>query len=268
MTELIGLQLNLVWEDRASNCAKAARLLESAAPAPHAVVALPEMFASGFSMNVDRVAEEEGGVTESFLSEMSKRFEIFLIGGVAIKERPSARATNQAVVYSPDGSLVTRYRKIHPYTPGKEKEHFVGGEQVVTFEPGDAKVAPFVCYDLRFPEIFRAGMRRGANVLVVIANWPTPRAEHWVTLLRARAIENQAYVLGVNRCGNDPYLPYPGRSLIVDYRGNVLADAGEVEGVIRAGMDLESLVKYRAELPFLADARPEFLPPMQSDGRN
>src|SRR5437867_8813935 len=98
-------------------------------------------------------------------------------------------------------------------------------------------------------------MQRGANVIVAIANWPSPRVEHWMTLLRARAIENQCYVLGVNRCGNDPSLSYPGRSLIVDYRGNVLADGGEGEGVLRAEVNFGALAAYRKELPFLPDAK-------------
>src|SRR5439155_1088670 len=117
------------------------------------------------------------------------------------------------------------------------------------------RVAPFVCYDLRFPEIFRAAMQRGANLMVIIANWPSPRVEHWITLLRARAIENQTYVMGVNRCGNDPYLPYPGRSLIVDPRGNILSDAGDSQIVITADIELATVTEYRRELPFLNDMK-------------
>jgi len=126
---------------------------------------------------------------------------------------------------------------------------------VVTFDWRGARVSPFICYDLRFPEVFRAATRRGAQVLVVIANWPATRVEHWVTLLRARAIENQAYVAGVNRCGNDPKLAYPGRSVIVGPWGEVMADAGDGEGVAWADLDFAALESYRREFPVLRDIR-------------
>ena len=119
----------------------------------------------------------------------------------------------------------------------------------------DFAVSPFICYDLRFPEHFRVAARRGAQLITVIASWPVARIQHWVTLLQARAIENQAYVAGVNRCGTDPKLSYNGRSLIVSPRGDILADAGNGECVISAGLNLKELLAYRAELPFLADMR-------------
>ena len=251
---LAGVQLDIAWEDRETNHQKVHALLAASPPAPGSLLALPEMFASGFSMNVDRVAEDESRVTERFLCELSKRYGIYLIGGLATRGA-DGRGRNEAVVAGPDGTILTRYQKIHPFAPGKEAQHYIGGETVVSFTAGEFTVAPFVCYDLRFPEIFRAGMQRGAEVMVVIANWPTPRIDHWVTLLRARAIENQSYVMGVNRCGNDPYLPYPGRSLIVDYRGEVIAHAGERESIVSAEIDHASLWTYRRRLPFLADAK-------------
>jgi omega-amidase len=253
--ELLGLQLDIAWEDRETNHAKVRDLLEASRPKPGSIVALPELFASGFSMNLEQIADNETRATERFLIELAKHYRVHVIGGLATR-RPDCRARNEAVIAGPDGRVLARYAKIHPYTPGKEAQHYAGGEEIVTFEAGNAiNVAPFVCYDLRFPEIFRAAMQRGANVMVVIASWPSPRVEHWITLLRARAIENQCYVMGVNRCGNDPYLPYPGRSIIADFRGNVIADAGEREGVVRANMDFAALCAYRSELPFLADAK-------------
>jgi len=253
--ELLGIQLDIAWEDREANHAKVRAMLEASPPKARAVVALPEMFASGFSMNLDRIADNETRATERFLCEIAKNYGVFAIGGLATK-RPDCRGLNEAVVADPRGAVVARYAKIHPYAPGKEAQHYAGGDAIATFDAGDGfNVAPFVCYDLRFPEIFRAAMQRGANVMIVIASWPSPRVEHWITLLRARAIENQCYVMGMNRCGNDPYLPYPGRSVIVDFRGNIVADAGEREGIVRASMDASALAAYRAELPFLADAR-------------
>ena len=252
--ELVGVQLDIAWEDRDANHAKVRAMLEASPPPRGALVALPEMFASGFSMNVERIADDSTRATEHFLCETAKRYGVHLVGGLATRAA-DGRGKNEALVAGPDGTVVARYCKIHPYSPGKEAQHYVGGDAVATFDAGGFTVAPFVCYDLRFPEGFRAAMQRGANVIVVIANWPSPRVEHWVTLLRARAIENQCFVLGVNRCGNDPYLPYPGRSVIVDFRGDILADAGDREGVICADADRAALEAYRAELPFLKDRK-------------
>jgi omega-amidase len=257
--QVIGVQLDIAWEDREANFRRVRELLEVGPPPRGGLVALPEMFSSGFSMNVRKIAEGGDRATQGFLAELARRYACTVVGGMAVTA-DKERGANLAVVATPDGEIATTYSKLHPYSPGKEKQHYVAGDQIVTFDWNDVTVAPLICYDLRFPEAFRGAARRGARVLVVIANWPTPRVEHWVTLLRARAIENQAYVLGVNRCGNDPYLPYPGRSMIVDYRGNVLADAGDGEGVIAADVDLAAQAVYRKELPFLDDMREDLVP--------
>jgi predicted amidohydrolase len=145
---------------------------------------------------------------------------------------------------------------MRPFRPGGEAQHYAAGERPITFRWGDCVVAPFICYDLRFPELFRqvTGTDR-PELFVVIASWPEKRVIHWVRLLQARAIENQAYVIGVNRVGTDPFYAYSGRSLIVDYNGEILADAGQKEGFIGATLEFESLRKYRQGLPFLDDLK-------------
>ncbi|MEA2734215.1 MAG: omega-amidase [Humisphaera sp.] len=257
--QLIGIQLDIAWEDRQRNHARVREMLEKHPPHRDALVALPEMFASGFSMNVAKIADDASRATENFLCDLSRQFGVYIVGGLATCTA-DGRGRNEAVVTSPAGEVISRYCKLHPYAPGKEKRHYSAGDEIVTFECNNTIVAPLICYDLRFPEAFRRATRRGAQVLVVIANWPSPRVEHWVTLLRARAIENQAYVLGVNRCGNDPFLPYPGRSLIVDYRGEVLADAKDRETIISAETDAFAQLAYRKELPFLDDMREDLVP--------
>jgi predicted amidohydrolase len=211
------------------------------------------MFATGFSMNVDSVAESYGGETEQFLAATAKEFGIYLIAGAPMRGR-DGRARNKALVFSPAGELLAFYAKMRPFTPGGEKEHYVAGEHSVTFRWHEITVSPFVCYDLRFPELFReAAAAHRPELFAVIASWPDKRIHHWVALLQARAIENQAYVIGVNRIGKDPYYTYCGRSLIVDPQGTILADAGTVETFISANLDLPNLQKYREGLPFLAD---------------
>ncbi|MBC7783123.1 MAG: carbon-nitrogen family hydrolase, partial [Burkholderiales bacterium] len=136
-----------------------------------------------------------------------------------------------------------------------EHQKFRGGDRVATFQWDGAVIAPLICYDLRFPEVFRIATRAGTEIFVVIANWPTARVHHWTTLLAARAIENQAYAIGCNRCGADPNVAYPGRSVVFDPRGQLIGDAGGAEGVLRVDIDVESLRQYRREFPALNDMR-------------
>jgi len=252
---VIGLQLDIVWENKQANFAKVRRLLNQASPEPDSLVVLPEMFATGFSMNAGEVAEPSGGDSEQFLSALAKEVGVNLIGGAAIRGR-DGKVRNKALAFSPAGALTAFYAKMRPFTPGGEADHYAAGERPTAFRWGDCTVSPFVCYDLRFPEIFReAAAAHRPELFVVIANWPQKRILHWVRLLQARAIENQAYVVGVNRAGKDPAYTYGGRSLIVDPQGEILADAGESEVCIQAALDLAGLRKYRERLPFLADMR-------------
>jgi len=144
------------------------------------------------------------------------------------------------------------------HVEGDPRPLTISGAEPVDFEWSGCRVAPTVCYDLRFPELFRRAVARSGRaveLLAVIANWPVARIEHWSALLRARAIENQAYVAGCNRIGTDPALTYNGHSQIIDPSGKVVADAGGKGTVIRAELDLANLREYRRKLPFLADMR-------------
>jgi omega-amidase len=256
--KVICCQLNILWEARAANHLKVRELLRSAPPPRGSLVILPEMFATGFSMNVAAVSDTRSCETGDFLAQLASEYGVYVVGGV-VHTASDGRGRNECVVFSPDGREVTRYCKMHPFTYAGESQHYASGEDIRLFTCQGFTVAPFICYDLRFPEVFRAAVTRGAEVFVVIANWPTQRAHHWVALLKARAIENQAYVVGVNRCGSDPQLDYPGRSMVIDPRGAVAADAGMEEGVVTAELDLEALRSYRRNFPVLADIRPNFM---------
>jgi len=216
-------------------------------------VLLPEMFPSGFTMNVAAAAESKGRDSEVFLGRTAKEFGIYLVAGIVTARDGLGR--NEAVVFSPDGIEIARYCKMQPFNLGGEGQHYCAGNEIVTFNWNGLTVAPFICYDLRFPELFRAAVLRGAQLFAVIANWPVMRIGHWVTLLQARAIENQAYAIGTNRCGADPKLSYNGRSIIVNPHGDILADAGDGEKVITADVDAQAVVKWRADFPALADMR-------------
>lgn len=247
-------QLDIAWEDKARNHARVAALLDAAPPPPGSLLLLPEMFATGFSMDVARTTEGSERSSERFLASLARERGLTIVAGV-VTTAADGRGRNEALVVGPGGHEAARYCKLHPFSYGGEARHFAAGQGVVTFEWSGCTVAPFVCYDLRFPEAFRAAVRKGAQLLVVIANWPAEREAHWLALLRARAIENQAYVAGVNRCGSDPSLRYSGRSLIVDPRGEVLAEGSTGEGIVRAEIDLAALEAYRRTFPALADMR-------------
>ena len=249
-----GVQLDIAWEDKNANFSRVRALVEAARLPRGTLLALPEMFATGFSLNVAGVAETEAGETEAFLASLAADYGLWVCGGL-VTRAAGGRGLNQSVTLAPDRAVAARYSKIHPFSYGGETEHYAPGTEVLTYGLGGVSVAPFVCYDLRFPEIFRNAAKKGAQLLTVIANWPEPREAHWLALLKARAIENQAFVLGVNRCGRDPKLAYSGRGQVIDPRGTILADGGTREGVFGAEIDLASLVAYRKEFPALEDMR-------------
>ena len=176
-----GVQLHIVWENKKANHEKVRALLAGARLPKGALVALPEMFATGFSMNVAEIAQSDARETETFLASLAEEFGIHVCGGVVIR-RPDGRGLNQSVTFAPDGMLLARYSKIHPFSYGGETEQYAPGTDVITYRLDPFLVAPFVCYDLRFPEIFRHAVKKGVQLYTVIANWPEPPATHQVSL--------------------------------------------------------------------------------------
>lgn len=253
-------QFDLAWENKPANHAKVVQLLAAAKLPAGSLVLLPEMFATGFSMTIADITDSDTKETQSFLSLTAAQHGVYILGGI-VSTAPDGRGFNEAVLFAPDGREAARYRKIHPFSFGRESQHYTGGDRIVTFPWSGLTVCPFICYDLRFPEVFRCAIRRGVQLFTVIANWPAAREHHWLTLLQARAIENQAYVAAVNRCGNDPKLAYSGRSVIIDPRGRILADGGNAECVLRAELSLDYLEAYRAEFPALKDLHAEYVHP-------
>ncbi|MDZ4287827.1 MAG: carbon-nitrogen family hydrolase [Prosthecobacter sp.] len=254
-----GVQLDCVWEDKEANFAKVRALLAAAPPPAGTLIVLPEMFATGFSCALTRTIEPVGGPTEIFLRELAQSYQSCVVGGV-VTPGSDGKGRNQALAIGPDGSPLARYTKIQPFSLGGEADVHESGAAPLIFEWAGLKIAPLICYDLRFPEIAREAVRAGAEVLIYIAAWPIKRQQHWITLLQARAIENLAYVIGMNRCGTEPQFTYSGRSLVVDPHGVIIADAGEQERVLRAEIDLQLMRDWRAQFPALADAGISALP--------
>ena len=248
------VQHDVVWEDRAATLARLEPQLAAAAGAGARLVVLTEMFPTGFSMAPERTAEPEGGPSTEFLRTQAAELRVWLAGSVPTHPAGGGRPVNRFLLAGPSGEL-EHYDKLHPFTYSGEQEHYAAGTRRVTFAVEGVRVTPFVCYDLRFADEFWA-MAEATDCYVVVANWPAARRAHWQALLVARAIENQAYVVGVNRVGEGGGLHYAGDSRIVDPLGEVLAGGAGGETILLAEVDPAVVAETRKRYPFLADRRP------------
>ncbi len=255
MFTLFGCQLDIAWEDRAANFDRVRALLGSVEIPAGSLIVLPEMYATGFSMNVSATTEPESLPALEFLREIATERRATVIGGMVTNSiTMHGMGRNESRVVAPDGRELARYQKLRTFRYTGEFDHYERGRELVGFEWAGLKICPLICYDLRFPELFRRGVaEHGAEAFVVIASWPAVRVGHWLALLRARAIENLAWVVGINRSGSDPSHAYPGRSVVFDPHGELVADAGAAEGWLRAEIDPEVGRKWRAEFPALLD---------------
>lgn len=248
------IQLDSQWEDRVASHERAKRLIADAAPSSGDLIVLPEMFSTGFSKNTEVTAQTEAAEDETFLADIALTSRCTVVGGVVSRSDNGGKPFNQSVVFGPDGTLIARYRKQRLFSYTDESSHYqagTGGSPV--FEWNGLQIAPLICYDLRFPELARAAVRAGAEALIYIAAWPVKRQEHWITLLKARAIENQAFVIGVNRCGKEPDSTYGGRSMAVDPHGVVIADAGASETSVGVRIYPNTVAEWRNEFPAVTE---------------
>lgn len=255
---IAGIQADTVWEDPKANFERLRPRIDRAVAAGAGLVLLPEMYACGFSMDTERTGEPVDGPSTAFLVDRAAETGAWVGGTLPELAGDADRPTNTFVLSGPDGT-VHRYPKIHPFTYAGEHEHFAAGDQLVTVDVAGVRCSLFVCYDLRFADEFWQ-VAHDTDCYLVPANWPAPRREHWTTLLRARAIENQAYVVGLNRVGDGHRrdggrLPYSGDSMVVDPLGRVLATAAEVETTMLGTIDPQVVADVRARYPFLPDRR-------------
>ena len=246
------VQHDIVWADREANFTALAPLVREAARNGAGLVVLSEMFSTGFVVDRDDIGEPTGGPSSTFLSSMATELGVWVCGSCPEVAPDDPRPYNSFVVASPDGTQ-HRYSKIHPFTYGGEDKHFRAGNNHVTVSINGVRTSLFVCYDLRFADEFWA-LADTTDLYLVPANWPTSRREHWMSLLRARAIENQAWVVGVNRVGTGGNLEYSGDSRIIDPLGNeTIAQPGQC--ITYAEVTAESVRQTRERFPFLQDRR-------------
>lgn len=255
---IAAIQHDIVWESKPDNHATVERMLDEAdigRDDPRTFVLLPEMGDTGFSFNLDCIVDDQ---TLPWATELARRRSIWMQVGYAVRADDDT-GRNCASIINPDGAVVATYQKVHPFSYGREADYFTGGDHLCIADCDGAIVSPLICYDLRFPELFRLAALAGAEVLTIGANWPSERQHHWRSLLIARAIENQAYLVAVNRVGSDPRLSYLGGSMIVSPTGEVLAEAKDVPTVLQAEIDLDSLRDWRRRFPALKDVHSELI---------
>ena len=255
---IAAIQHDIVWNDRDANFERLTPMIGRAVGAGAQLVLLTETFSVGFGFDTpDFATEPEGGPSSQFLSDQAARHGVW-VGGSCPEIRADApaddqRPSNSFVLAGPDGTQ-HRYRKIHPFSFAGEDRVVRPGTELVTVVVGGVRVSMFVCYDLRFADEFWA-LAHDTDVYLVPANWPAARREHWMTLLRARAIENQAYVVGVNRVGSGGGIDYTGDTRIVDPLGELLATGSREETIVLADVSTEHVAAVRDRFRFLADRR-------------
>ncbi|KAA0889815.1 carbon-nitrogen family hydrolase [Oryzomonas rubra] len=238
-----------------ANLAHVREALRRAAAQGANLVVLPEMWSSGFAYkSLNELAQRTAGIVEELLA-LSRDLKLVIVGSMP---EPNGDKVFNTVFLADNGTLAGVYRKIHLFSLLGEDRAFSGGNRWLVAETSVGKVGVIICYDLRFPELSRRLAVEGAQVICIPAQWPRPREEHWRTLLRARAIENQLFVVACNACGPIGKLELFGMSMVIDPKGEVLAEAGDGESEIVADLDMQAMADWRAQIPCFNDRRPEY----------
>jgi omega-amidase len=245
------VQQPLAWHDAVANREQFTRLLAPLAGTTDLIV-LPETFTSGFSMEAEKLAESADGPTLDWLKRQAAQLDAVVTGSVITLS--SGRYYNRLLWVQPDGT-VRHYDKRHLFRMASEHKHFTSGRAALTLAWRGLRICPLVCYDLRFPVFSRRRAQLDYDLLLYVANWPAARSDAWQALLRARAIENQAYVIGVNRTGIDGLnVSYSGGSVLLDFLGRVLVQLGDAPLIATATCPWEPLAAFRERFPAHLDA--------------
>lgn len=248
------IQFNVTQGDVDANLAYVRTALARVAAQGANLVVLPEMWSSGFAYrNLNDLAGRTAEIVEELLG-VSRELGLVIVGSMP---EPHGDKVFNTVYVADNGVLAGVYRKLHLFSLLGEDKAFDSGDSWLLADTTIGKVGVIICYDLRFPELSRRLALEGASVICVPAQWPKPRQEHWRTLLRARAIENQLFVVACNACGMIGKLDFFGMSMIIDPKGEVLAEAGETSGEIAAQLDMQAMADWRAQIPCFNDRRPE-----------
>ena len=253
------IQLDIVWENKAANHKRVDELIAQTTITPGDLLVLPELFDVGFTLNT-QAASDAAGTTRVYLQELADRTQCTIHGSRAVPDPDSGKLHNCATITTPgQASPTCEYAKFHPFSFGRETDSYVAGNEIKFYQwicnDQALGICPAICYDLRFPELFRHGIHQGAQAFVLGANWPKARIAHWRTLCIARAIENQAFIIAANRTGSDPHLSYPGNSILVDPKGEVIGELADEEAVLSVEIIPSLVTDWRTAFPALNDIK-------------
>ena len=249
-------QIDIVLGNPAANLDKAAGWTAEAARRGSDLIVFPEMWTTGMDwQNLPALASTQAEVIDS-VAELARTNCIWINGSMLALDE-NGQPTNTSILFDPQGEQAGVYRKIHLFGLMNEDQHLAAGQHLTTVETSWGQNGLAVCYDLRFAEIFRTYALQGVNLVYLPAEWPHPRLAHWRTLLRARAIENQMYMVGVNRVGTDGTHQFFGHSAIINPWGDTIIEGGESEVLLTATIDTDAVARVRDQIPVFKDRRPE-----------
>jgi predicted amidohydrolase len=246
------VQYSPAWESKNENISKIKELMREVHNETSLIV-FPELTLTGFTMDSQQNGEEIDGIGMKFFIELSASIKKDIVCGII--EKDGSKFYNSLFHFDSKGLIKAVYRKIHPFTLAKEDKHYTSSKHPVISKFDNYKIGLSICYDLRFPELYRNYTKEKAELIINIANWPIKRIDHWKTLLKARAIENQCFMVGVNRVGNDPYQEYNGCSAIFSPMGEEIVLVENEEKIINAEIDFNYVKEVREKLGFLNDIK-------------
>lgn len=241
-----------IWESKEENIIQIEKLISNLDKETKLII-FPELTLTGFTMNSRQNAEEIDGIGMRFFMNIAESLKKDIFCGIIEKE--DSKYYNSLFHFDSKGLIKAVYRKIHPFTLANENKHYTGSKYPIISKFDNYKIGLSICYDLRFPELFRYYAKEKVEIIINIANWPIKRIDHWKILLKARAIENQCFMVGVNRVGTDPYQEYNGCSAVFNPMGEEIILAENMVKVITTNIDFEYLREVRQKLGFLNDIK-------------
>jgi len=254
------IQMNVKVGDVAHNKQILMQKLTEAISVDHKpdVILFPEMWNTGYALTeISSLADENGKETIAMLSNFAKQHQVNIIGG-SIAQKKGDGVYNTIFAFNRKGELINDYSKLHLFRLMDEEKYLQAGDKLGLLEVDGVQAGMLICYDIRFPELTRSLALQGAQILFVPAQWPKPRLHHWKTLLTARAIENQMYVVACNRMGVSGETEFFGHSMVIDPWGEIIVEAGEEETILFGEIDLALVSKVRSTIPIFEDRRPSF----------
>lgn len=247
-------QTDIFFQDKGNNIMKARDMVAGCAKAGAEVVFFPEMSMTGFTMKPEEYYEENMGTTYCAMKRLAEEYKVHI--GYGYISNKNDGFYNTYDVINPKGDIVNSYDKIHPFSYSGEDEHYKKGNKISCFEINGVRICTLICYDLRFSELFIKAAPK-ADLITVAANFGGPRDNHWKILLQARAIENQLYIAGINRTGEDISTYYMGHSMVISPKGDIIELLDENEGCIVTDIEPKAVAEYREKFPVAKDRRPE-----------